>query len=348
MAEVSAMAGSGNAHLRPEQPLLLEAEQVSVVYPMGGRDDVRAVTDVSLDVSEGEVIGIVGESGCGKSSLARAILHLPSPTSGTVRLAGSEPSSLGRRQMRDLRRGFQMIFQDPIASLNPRRTVGASLEEAARASGDGSSDEDRVRRALERVGLDPDAVVDRFPTQFSGGQAQRICIARALLLEPSLLVCDEAVSALDVSVQAQILNLLLDLKDDGLAMVFISHDLGVVWTLADRVAVMFGGMLCEVGSVPEVMGSPKHPYTLELLEAVTDLGADVEAAGTVEPLTDDERPDQGAGSDQAGGCVFRSRCPNASDLCASEQPTIERVGDDQFVACHHPVGSVVSEGGPAA
>jgi peptide/nickel transport system ATP-binding protein len=241
------MAGSGTSHLRPDQDPLLRVDHLTVDFPVRGgrghrREVVRAVTDVSFDVNRGETLGIVGESGCGKSTTGRAIMQLPPPTAGTVTFDGIELTALRGEALRAIRPRLQLIFQDPISSLNPRRRVGDIVGEPLRIWGRDGDRDDVVAEAIEAVGLDPAVARDKRPHELSGGQCQRISIARALVLDPQLLICDEPVSALDVSVQAQILNLLEDLRDRyGLTLVFIAHDLAVVKHVSDRVAVMYLG-----------------------------------------------------------------------------------------------------------
>jgi peptide/nickel transport system ATP-binding protein len=281
-------------------------------------------------------MGLVGESGCGKSTTGRAIMQLPRPTSGSIRFLGNQLTALSGEQMRKVRTNVQMIFQDPISSLNPRRRVRDIVMEPLNIWGIGSKAEReaRVQQVLEDVGIDPKVAADRRPHQFSGGQCQRICIARALVLDPKMLICDEPVSALDVSVQAQVLNLLEDLKARyGLTMLFIAHDLAVVKNISDRVAVMYLGKICEVASSDELYRAPAHPYTVALLKSI--------------PVPDPTvRPDPDARI--AGelpsplmppsGCRFRTRCPNAQERCALEEPWLRDVSDGHYLACHFPVG----------
>src|SRR6266536_428998 len=266
------MAGSGTAHLRPAAEALMTGEDIVVEFPVtGSRQKVQAVSGISLDVLPGETLALVGESGCGKSTTGRALLRLLPVTSGRITLQGIELTRLGRRQLRRMRPGIQMIFQDPISSLHPRRKVRDIVMEPLRVwkRGTRAEREARVDRVLEEVGLDPGVAAARRPHQYSGGQCQRICIARALVLDPKLIVCDEPVSSLDVSVQAQILNLLEDMKQRyGLTLVFIAHDLAVVKNVSDRIAVMYLGKLCEVAGPDELYEHPVHPYTAALLDSV--------------------------------------------------------------------------------
>jgi oligopeptide/dipeptide ABC transporter ATP-binding protein len=449
------MAGSGTAHLRDEDAdLALRVEHLVVEFPVGRFGTVHAVSDVSFDLANGETLGIVGESGCGKSTTAKAIMRVPPPTSGRIQLDGVDLATLSAEQMRDVRSRLQMIFQDAISSLNPRRRirdvvaeplvvqwleshrrspvirlweryvprmlrlwrhplirrvtvpllvaffVGLVLWIAGSAFGseqaDGTRDggivqaagsvvmvasliglvpivamfvvtaavwlvltvllpivslprtfsiwrerkefhegaEVQVRDVLEDVGIDAEMAMDRRPHEFSGGQAQRISIARALILDPKVVICDEPVSALDVSVQAQVLNLLEELKEKyGLSLIFIAHDLAVVKNIADRVVVMYLGKVCEVGQPDELFARPRHPYTEILMSAipVIDPAIDPRAARTIagEPPSPIFPP---------SGCRFCTRCPHATELCAQEEPLIREISPGQFVACHHPVG----------
>jgi len=328
------MAGTGTAHLRAERDALLRVEDLVVEFHVdGGR--VKAVSGISLDLVEGETLGLVGESGCGKSTTARAVMQLPRPTSGRVRFDGVELTELKGDALRRIRPRMQMIFQDPISSLNPRRKVGAIVAEGLDiwGVGDGGTRRARVDEMLSAVGLDPDNTRNRRPHEFSGGQCQRISIARAVITEPKLIICDEPVSALDVSVQAQILNLLEEMKQrHDLTMLFIAHDLAVVKNVSDRVAVMYLGKLCEVGPPDELYERPAHPYTAALLAAI--------------PVPDPaSRPDDAhvlggdipSNLDPPSGCRFRTRCPKAQALCAEEEPLIRDVAPGQYVACHFPL-----------
>jgi peptide/nickel transport system ATP-binding protein len=323
------MAGSGRAHLRDE-PTLLRVQHLVVEYGVG-TSRVYAVSDVSFDVKRGETLGLVGESGCGKSSLARAVLQLSRATSGKVLFDGADLTRASGERLRQLRRRLQIIFQDPIASLNPRRRIGDIVAEPLLIAGvnDRGERERRVRAVLRAVGLDPDLVMRRRPHEFSGGQCQRVSIARALVLEPELIICDEPVSALDVSIRAQILNLLEDMKARyGLTLVFIAHDLAVVKAVSDRVVVMYLGKLCEIGPAEQVFETPAHPYTSLLLHAIPLPDPDVKLSGRVvagEPPSPIAPP---------SGCRFRTRCPLAQARCATEEPTMREFRRGQFVACH--------------
>jgi peptide/nickel transport system ATP-binding protein len=277
----------------------------------------------------------VGESGCGKSTTGKAIVQLPPPTSGRVRFGGADLTTLSGKQLRSVRTRLQLIFQDPISSLNPRRKVRDILAEPLRIWRRGSKAEieAKVRETLEAVGLDPDTALDKRPHQFSGGQCQRISIARALAMEPDLIICDEPVSALDVSVQAQILNLLDELKRRyHLTLVFIAHDLAVVRHVSSRVAVMYLGKICEVGDPDRLYATPAHPYTAALLASIP----------VPDPRVRPHEQDVLAGDlpspvDPPSGCRFRTRCPRAEPRCAIEEPQMRQVAPDQYVACHFPL-----------
>jgi peptide/nickel transport system ATP-binding protein len=326
------MAGTGTAHLREDT--LLRVEDLVVEYPLPGRRRVQAVSGISLDVAEGETLGLVGESGCGKSTTGRAIMQLPRPTGGRVLFEGRELTGLKRPELRRVRRRLQMVFQDPVSSLNPRRRVGDLVAEPLVIAGDGNGArrQERVREALTAVGLEPDMIWGRRRHEFSGGQCQRICIARAIVMRPHLLICDEPVSSLDVSVQAQILNLLEDMKARfGLTMLFISHDLAVVKNVSDRIAVMYLGKLCEVAPAERLHRSPAHPYTASLLDAVPIPDPSVPprpAPVTGEPPTPLAPPP---------GCRFHTRCPRAQDRCRTEEPAVRQMAPGHFAACHFPL-----------
>ena len=323
------MAGSGRAPLR-QDPMLLSVENLVVEYGVG-HHRVHAVSDVSFDVRRGETLGLVGESGCGKSTLGRAVLQLARPKSGHVLFEGVDLAHESGEALRRLRRRLQLIFQDPIASLNPRRRVGDIVAEplVIANTGDAASRVRRVREVLNAVGLDADLVMRRRPHEFSGGQCQRISIARALVLEPDLIICDEPVSALDVSIRAQILNLLEEMKARyGLTLIFIAHDLAVVKAVSDRVAVMYLGKLCEIGPAEQVFEQPAHPYTSVLLAAIPLPDPD---AALPESVAFGEPPSPIA---PPSGCRFRTRCPMAQSRCASEEPVMREIRPSQFVACH--------------
>jgi peptide/nickel transport system ATP-binding protein len=338
------MAGSGTAHLREKDATLLRAENLVVEFPVGHTGlKVHAVSDVSLDVREGETLGLVGESGCGKSTTGRALMQLPRPTSGEVWLDGADITKLPHAQLRDLRPKMQMIFQDPISSLNPRRKVGDIVAEPLKIWKKGTDAEQKklVMETLEAVGVDPSGATRR-PHEFSGGQCQRICIARSLVLDPKIIICDEPVSALDVSVQAQILNLLEDMKARyGLTLVFIAHDLAVVKNISDRVAVMYLGKLCEVGPPDTIYAEPAHPYTAALLGSIPV--PDPAVRPSEEATIGGELPSP---LSPPSGCRFRTRCPRAQDMCAQVEPKMRQIGLGHYVACHFPLDKASAK--PAA
>jgi oligopeptide/dipeptide ABC transporter ATP-binding protein len=313
---------------------LLAIRNLVVEYPVGGGRHVHAVRDVSFTVGKGETLGLVGESGSGKSTTARLLLRLIDPTAGTVRLNGNDLASLSAHDLRQRRGGMQMVFQDPFASLNPRLSVGYQVAEPLIVHGLAGRAEtrDRVAALFERVGLNP-AHAGSYPHQFSGGQRQRIAIARALAVAPDLIVADEAVSALDVSVRAQILNLLADIRrEQQLSMVFISHDLGVVRHVVDRVAVMYLGRLCEVADSGSLFATPAHPYTAALMAAIPVPDPDVPLGDTKLKPGDPPSP-----LDPPSGCRFRTRCPHAQARCTDEVPPLRRIAPGREVACHFPL-----------
>jgi oligopeptide/dipeptide ABC transporter ATP-binding protein len=314
---------------------LLRVEGLRVDFPIGGglfarpAGVVRAVDGVSFSLAAGEVLGIVGESGSGKTTLGRAILRLIEPTAGSVRFEGRELISLPEAEMRLMRARMQIVFQDPYASLNPRQTIGEAILEAMLLNNVGTR-ADRPRRVadlLHKVGL-PSGAAARFPKEFSGGQRQRAVIARALSVNPTFLLADEPVSALDVSIQAQILNLLRDLQDElGLSLLFIGHDLSVVEYLCDRVMVLYLGRVMEIASTADIYRRPRHPYTRALLDAAPRAGGPRRADRTVlggEPPRTVNLP---------SGCVFRTRCRFAKPACAQEIPPLRAVGEGHAVAC---------------
>jgi oligopeptide/dipeptide ABC transporter ATP-binding protein len=323
------MVSAASAAITPEPAVpLVEVSGLRKYFPVRGGlfgrvvDQVRAVDDVSFTINKGETLGLVGESGCGKTTVGRMVLRLLEPSAGSVRFAGTDLAQLPTKELRQLRRRMQIVFQDPYSSLNPRRTVGDAIGEPLYVHGlaRGPDLERRVAELLERVGL-PASYRSRYPHEFSGGQRQRICIARALALQPELVVCDEAVSALDISIQAQILNLLEDLQQElGLTYLFISHNLNVVRHIADRIAVMYLGKLAELGDAEEVFRSPKHPYTRALISA--------------NPLPDPDAPlspiplkgEPPSPLNPPPGCRFHTRCPEVFEPCSSIVPDTRLVG----------------------
>ena len=292
---------------------------------------VHAVDDVSFDLDVGETVGLVGESGCGKSTVGKTLLRLHEPTAGEVLFEGRDITTMGRAELRQLRRNIQIILQDPFESLNARHTVGKILEEPFVIHRIGTTQERRrwAGELLERVGLSPTAA-SRFPHEFSGGQRQRIGIARAIALRPKLIVCDEAVSALDVSIQSQILNLLLDLQREmHLALIFIAHDLAVVKHVSDRIAVMYLGEVVETATANNIYASPRHPYTQALISAIP----------MPDPTADRDRivlvGDVPSPIDPPSGCRFHTRCRHAREDCRERKPTLDTVRDGASVACHY-------------
>jgi peptide/nickel transport system ATP-binding protein len=318
----------------PAAPVL-RVEDLVMEFRLGKRQVVHAVSGVSFDIYSGETLGLVGESGCGKSTTARAVMQLPVPTSGKVILNGTDLTALSGEELRRERRQFQIIFQDPISSLNPRRKVSDIVEMPLVVMKMGTAEERaaRVREVLEAVGLDPDMALDRRPFQFSGGQCQRISIARALVSEPSMLICDEPVSALDVSIQAQIINLLQDMKERyNLTMLFISHDLSVVKVVCDRVAVMYLGRICELADSESLYKSPAHPYTAALLSAIPE--ADPNKIPQPIAMKDGELP---SATNPPPGCRFHTRCPRAQQICTEIVPPLDEIAERHQVACHFPL-----------
>ena len=314
---------------------LLSVEDLFVSFSRGGTT-VQAVAGISFTLNQGETLGLVGESGCGKSTTGRAIVHVEAPTSGKITFDGTDITTVKRADLRLLRTQMQMIFQDPISSLNPRRRVADIVAEPLDIWKIGTKEERRatVNAMLDSVGIDPYVAGNRYPREFSGGQCQRISIARALVLEPKLLVCDEIVSALDVSVQAQILNLLEDLKArHDLTVLFIAHDLAVVKNVSDRVAVMYLGRLCEIAPSDVLYSRPAHHYTEALLSSAVEPNPDVTRTPVIlagEPPSPINPP---------SGCRFRTRCPRAEARCAQEVPELRQIAPDHVVACHFPIES---------
>ena len=310
---------------------ILSVEGLSMEFPAGKGRRLQAVAGVDLSVESGETLGIVGESGCGKTTLGRLMLRLITPKSGRIVFEGRDITALTARQMRPLRRDMQVVFQDPYSSLNPRMRVADIIGEPLRALGLKRSEiAERVGETLDVVRLPRDAG-SRYPHAFSGGQRQRIGIARALAVRPKLIVCDEAVSALDVSVQAQILNLLAGIQRDfALTLVFISHNLGVVRHVSHRVAVMYLGRIVELASEADLFGSPAHPYTQALIGAVPE--PDPKSRGR-RRILEGEIPSP---LDPPPGCAFHQRCPRATEICHTVRPPLRPAGPSRQVACHHP------------
>jgi oligopeptide transport system ATP-binding protein len=328
--------------------VLLRASNVRKYFPVGrqlmGRGSgiagagqrVRAVDDVSIEVRTGETLGLVGESGCGKSTLGRCLVRLHTLTSGTVSFSDRDISGLSRRQLRPLRREMQMVFQDPYASLNPRKRVGAIIGDPLRIHRQGNRTQirHRVAELLELVGLSPEHL-NRYPHEFSGGQRQRIGVARALALHPKLIIADEPVSALDVSIRAQVINLFDDLQDElGLTYIFIAHDLGVVRHVSDRIAVMYLGKIVEIAPAEDLLARPVHPYTEALLSAVPV--PDPELSQRREQIV--LEGDVPSPVEPPPGCRFAPRCRYATEICSAEEPPlIPHRGTDHLAACHHPL-----------
>jgi peptide/nickel transport system ATP-binding protein len=335
------MAGSGTAHLRDSDDIVLRVEDLVVEFPAGRGRKVHAVSGISFDVAAGETLGIVGESGCGKSTTGKAIMRLVPMSGGTVTFKGKEISSLKGAKLRELRQDLQMIFQDPVSSINPRRPIGSVVAEPLEIWGRDDDARGVVDKVLYDVGLDPEIARPKRRHEFSGGQCQRICIARALVLDPEVIICDEPVSALDVSVQAQILNLLEDMKERyGLTLLFIAHDLAVVKNVSDRVAVMYLGKICEIASPDDLYHAPSHPYTAALLSAIPLPDP------TVVPDTVALPGDLPSPMAPPSGCRFRTRCPRAAERCAEEEPIVREIAPDHYVACHFPL--VGDQAPPAA
>ena len=319
---------------------LLKVEHLSKEFPaesgmIAGRFSKRvvsAVKDVSFEIYPGETFGLVGESGCGKSTTGRSIMRLTNPTSGHVYFEGKDVANMSRKELKEMRRNMQFIFQDPQASLNPRMTIGEIVSEPMTIHNVGTKEEriERVRELLDVVGLNPEHI-NRYPHEFSGGQRQRIGIARAFALRPKLIICDEPVSALDVSIQAQVLNLLKDLQDHfGTAYLFIAHDLSVVQHISDRVAVMYLGKIVEVSDWKTLYTEPHHPYTQSLLSAVPVPDPDVQKTRKRIILPGDPP----SPIDPPSGCRFHTRCPIAKEICSQEQPEFCEVAPGHFCACH--------------
>lgn len=326
-----------------EAETLLRVEDLKVYFdirPQGAMPwtkslKLKAVDGVTFDLKAGETLGIVGESGCGKSTLARAVISMVPSESGHIVWLGKDIAGKSKAQIRPIRREIQMIFQDPLASLNPRMTIGDIIAEPLHTHFADMSKAEvklKVEDMMRKVGLLPN-LINRYPHEFSGGQCQRIGIARALILEPKLIICDEPVSALDVSIQAQVINLLQGLQDElGLSLIFIAHDLSVVKHISDRVMVLYLGNGCEITSSKNLYAHPMHPYTRLLISAVPIPDPTIELKRDVELITG-ELPSP---LSPPSGCVFRTRCPKAQKLCAEVKPPMEEKKDGHFVACHFP------------
>ncbi|QQA43832.1 ABC transporter ATP-binding protein [Pelagovum pacificum] len=311
---------------------LVELDDLAMHFPVRG-GVLKAVDGISLTIARGETLGLVGESGCGKSTLARTLIRLHQPSAGRILLDGTDITSMDERRLRPHRRRMQMIFQDPVAALDGRMTVAELIAEPLEIAkvGNRKSRAATVRELLETVGLPADAAA-RYPHAFSGGQRQRIGIARAIALNPDLVICDEPISALDVSIQAQVVNMLARLKAErGLAYLFITHDLSMLRHIADRIGVMYLGKLVEIASSDALHAAPRHPYTRLLWSSIPVPDPAARADGPVET---GEVPSP---LDLPSGCRFRTRCPRASALCAEVEPALNETGDGHMVACHHPI-----------
>ncbi|HEV7884964.1 MAG TPA: oligopeptide/dipeptide ABC transporter ATP-binding protein [Solirubrobacteraceae bacterium] len=326
---------------------LLEVEHVKLYFPIKKGivldrvvANVHAVDDVTFTLHDGETLGLVGESGCGKTTLSRTIMRLVESTAGAIRFRGRDVSHASRRELAPLRREMQMVFQDPYASLNPRKRVGQIVGMPLRRHGVAHEEADRrVLDLLDRVGLAREHV-NRFPHEFSGGQRQRIGIARALALDPKLIVLDEPVSALDVSIQAQIVNLLDDLQDElGLTYLFVAHDLSVVRHVSDRVAVMYLGKIMEISPAEELYAKPIHPYSSALLEAIP-IPDPRRNRARERTVVSGEPPNP---IDPPSGCVFHPRCPRATDVCRTVEPPLTQYPGEHLAACHHPLNVSAEE-----
>jgi peptide/nickel transport system ATP-binding protein len=324
---------------------LLEVSDLVVEFPVAGGQRLQAVSGVTFDVEQGETLGLVGETGCGKSTTGRSIVQAPGPTHGSVVFDGVDLTTQSARDLRALRPKLQLVLQDPISALNPRRRVLDIVAEPLDIwqVGDKASRHAKAAEILDAVGLGQDGIDERYPSELSGGQCQRVNIARALVMEPKLLICDEPVSALDVSMQGQILNLLREAKERfALTMVFIGHDLAVVKNISDRVAVMYLGKICEIAPADEMYRAPRHPYTRGLLDSALEPDALLKPGGRAEatPVMAGEIPSP---LSPPSGCRFRTRCSRADDRCASEEPQLLEVGPRHQIACHYPIPVPVAD-----
>jgi len=317
-----------------EKQYMLDVQNLTVEYNISRNRKIRAVSNVGFQIREGETLGLVGESGCGKSTAALAIMRLIKPVAGKILFNGSDLLSLDKKSLKKLRPLFQMILQDSVSSLNPRRKIGETIAAPLKEFEEKDSAERKkfVVKMMESVGVNPEKF-DLLPFRFSGGECQRIQIARALITKPKLLIADEPVSSLDVSIQAQILNLLKDMKRRfGLTMLFISHDLAVIKNICDRIAVMYLGKICEIADSEDLYGSPAHPYTAALLNAVPRIDP---AKNPFEPSTRLRvKPAPSSLFDLPEGCRFRMRCPEAVDICAKKEPLLYRIAPGRYAACH--------------
>jgi oligopeptide/dipeptide ABC transporter ATP-binding protein len=311
---------------------ILEVKNLKKHFTQARKQTLKAVNDVSFDIHQGETFGLVGESGCGKSTAGRTIIRLYDQTDGQVLFKGQNVHDMENKQLSQLRREMQMIFQDPYASLNPRMTVAEIIGEGMEINGlfKGKKRKERIHELLDTVGLSPDHA-SRFPHEFSGGQRQRIGIARALAMDPELIIADEPISALDVSVQAQVINLLQSLQQEHqLTYLFIAHDLAMVKHISDRIGVMYLGKMMEISTSEDLYANPKHPYTQSLLSAIPAPNPQIEK-DRERIILEGEVPSP---VDPPSGCVFRTRCPAAMDICAEQTPAWTEISPQHHVACH--------------